>query len=437
MCRIAYIPKPKKVPEEKLAHLFHHLDKAMGGDGVGVAYVKGGHIYTFKGCNVSPAAAAHVARESEGAALFHTRRATTGPVCDHLCQPFGINGVAVVHNGIWRDWAGTAKELLIRGQMDGGYPINDSLAAANMAANLGRYSLEVIDSGVFVVMTPTSAHLHLRSGCFEWCGDEKIYASAFPNDWPTSKKMKGDTIATLATGGPKFEDGGFSKFKIPRIPGMVVYDPKTKAWATAWEEDDQDDGADKALEEVTYGSPEYFALISAAQKRGEGKEDNLTLEELEERLKDPSITDQEFDILYQRWMAKFSERNGPSDDDDGGFSKSKLPRILDRAHDSKADEEELTIEELEAKLDDTTLTKHEYNLIYQKWEAKLIEWHETRAADEDDGGGDYLSAGMLAELRLGDDDLGPEERRALHEELSADGELSHEELEALHDKYVS
>ena len=209
MCRIMYAPDPSMLAEKDYADLFSYLEKGMGGDGNGLATIINGRIALFKGVSLDVKVLARIASSTDGPVLFHTRRATTGGICDALCQPFMYNGTALVHNGIWRGWDGPAMELILQGTLDGNAPINDSLVAAALAANYGRYTLEAIDTGVFVVMTAEGAWLHLRSGTFKYCEEMGVYASDFPRSWPVPRSLGDDAIAFLGEDGPTFECGGW------------------------------------------------------------------------------------------------------------------------------------------------------------------------------------------------------------------------------------
>lgn len=221
MCRIAYIPRPGLVEEQDLIDLFSFLEKKQGGEGNGLALVwPDNTIEAAKGLDEKPEDLAMLANYAAGPALFHTRRATSGAVCNELCQPFVIDDVAVVHNGMWKDWDSVALELILQGKMDGNAPINDSLTAAVLASKFGRYALETIYMGVFVIMKPEGAWLHLRGGSFEYCPDLGIYASEFPNDWPKTRGIRHDSIAFLAEDGPDFECGGWKTYSY--TPGAVV-----------------------------------------------------------------------------------------------------------------------------------------------------------------------------------------------------------------------
>lgn len=242
MCRIVYMPMPGLVEEQDLLDLFLYLETKQGGEGNGLAIVYQDEILAHKGISVEVDELAYQAANMGGPTLFHTRRATSGGVCDDLCQPFVIDNMAVAHNGMWRDWEDAALQLIMQDKMDGALPINDSLTAATLAARLGRYTLETIKLGVFVVMTTTGAWLHLRGGSFEFCEDLGIYASEFPKDWPKSRAIRADSIALLTEDGPDFEDGGWRTYasKTPRIPGVVMGGaPTRRKWNVAeqcWED---------------------------------------------------------------------------------------------------------------------------------------------------------------------------------------------------------
>lgn len=209
MCRIVYAPNPGLLEAKDFADLFSHLEGTMGGDGNGLAIINGNKPMLVKGVRMDVGILARIAASASNPVLFHTRRATTGAVCNTLCQPFVDNGTALVHNGIWRDWQSPAMELILQGDLDANGPINDSLAAAALVAKYGRYTLEAINSGVFVVMTTEGAWLHLRQGVFKYCEDLDVYASDFPKDWPTPRSFGNDAIAFLGEDGPIFECGGW------------------------------------------------------------------------------------------------------------------------------------------------------------------------------------------------------------------------------------
>jgi hypothetical protein len=200
-----------------------------------------GSIKVFKGVKLDVKILARIAAHAEGPVLFHTRRATTGGVCNALCQPFVDDGTALVHNGVWGGWANPAMELILQGSLDANAPINDSLAAATLVANYGRYTLEAINSGVFVVMTTEGAWLHLRQGTFKYCEEMGVYASDFPKKhWPTARSFGDDAIAYLGEDGPMFECGGWW------TPKTFLYTKGTKKHTVvhhkpAWEEDDDDE----------------------------------------------------------------------------------------------------------------------------------------------------------------------------------------------------
>lgn len=222
MCRIAYIPQPGLVEEDDLRDLFTYLEKKQGGDGNGLAltWPDSDDIDVIKGLDATTDELAAMATYSDGPALFHTRSATSGGVCDDLCQPFLINGIALAHNGVWSGWNNIAIQLILQDKMDGNEPINDSLTAAVMAAKFGRFALETLKVGVFIVMKPDGAWLHLRGGTFGFCPDLKIYASDLPPGWPELKPIASDSIAFLSADGPRFECGGWRTWK------KCVYYPK-------------------------------------------------------------------------------------------------------------------------------------------------------------------------------------------------------------------
>lgn len=249
MCRIAYVPHPALLEVGDFTDLFSYLEKSVGGHGNGLATVIDGSIKVFKGVRLDVKVLANIAAHAEGPVLFHTRRATTGGICNALCQPFVGNGTALVHNGIWRDWADPAMELILQGSLDANAPINDSLTAAVLVANYGRYTLEAINSGVFVVMTTKGAWLHLRQGTFKYCEELAIYASDFPKEgWPIAKSFGDDVVAYLGGDAPVFECGGwwtarrllYAKYAKGAPRPIVHHQP-------AWEEDD-DDELDKLAE---------------------------------------------------------------------------------------------------------------------------------------------------------------------------------------------
>jgi len=319
------MPEPGKCKYNDLADLFKHLDKAQGGDGMGLAWFNGKQIQETKGLNIDAELLAQLARGSDGPALFHTRRATCGPICDHLCQPFVIENTAVVHNGMWRDWADYAGGLALRGQLDAHRPINDSLIAAVLAATYGRYMLETIHSGVFVVMMPKATYLHLRGGSFEWCDDMGIYASDFPKGW-SSESIKNDSIATLHADRPEFEEGGFSKYTVHYSggwPPVKVWDPQVETYVdmpysnhdgrrwdpnkSRWEkkpttsDDTGEPSSDNKKEEsqqpdgVEYLSLENLRIL---------KYTSMSLQELEDIMSDPETPQSEYERIYQAWEDK-------------------------------------------------------------------------------------------------------------------------------------
>ena len=211
MCRIAYVPDTGTIDGRDLADLFSCLEHALGGDGNGLAFISDDTVHVAKSITLGTEFLADLAMQTSGPVLFHTRRATCGGVCDALCQPFVIDNKAFAHNGSWCGWNDVALELILRGDMDGSAPLNDSLTSAVIAAKHGRYTLETIKIGVFVIMTPGKTWLHLRGGQFRFCKSMGIYASEFPTDWPTSKPIGNDSIAMLSPDGPDFECGGYRK----------------------------------------------------------------------------------------------------------------------------------------------------------------------------------------------------------------------------------
>lgn len=198
------------------------MEKSQGGDGNGIAFLQDGTIRVAKGVQAKTDALALFASEIESPILFHTRRASSGPIVDSLCQPFMQGGIAITHNGHWGSWDEVARELIMAGHIDAHYPINDSLTAATAVAQYGRYFLETIHTGVFVIMTLNGTYLHLRGGSFEYLEDVG-YASEFPTSW-LSKTMKNDTIATLEPDGPEFEMGGWQLHRgVPLFGASVVH----------------------------------------------------------------------------------------------------------------------------------------------------------------------------------------------------------------------
>ena len=280
MCRIAYIPHPKELGAADLADFFAHLEKRQGGDGNGLAFTdRDGVIHAVKGVSFPTKLLAEIASKMDKPVLFHTRNGTIGGICNELCQPFVIDNMAFVHNGHWNGWDDAAMALLLSGDMDGHGPINDSLTAATLAIKRGRHSLEAIRTGVFVIMTPNEAWLHLRGGQFRFCEKLGVYASEFPNDWPASESIGDDAIARLLPDGPEFECGGYWKGRtvVYYYGGHYQQKAAKDDDNSEWEEDNQ--GAATKLEELTnhelkqlmdhpsLGEFEYGDIVGECQRR--------------------------------------------------------------------------------------------------------------------------------------------------------------------------
>jgi hypothetical protein len=296
MCRIAYIPDPKELGSDNMTDLFAYLEETQGGDGNGLAFKDSdGIIHAVKGVSMPTEFLAQVASKLDGPVLFHTRNATIGGTCNELCQPFVIDNIAFVHNGHWHGWGDVAMELLVNGDMDGHGPINDSLAAAALAIKHGRYSLEAIRTGVFVIMTPNEAWLHLRGGMFRFCESMGIYASDFPKDWPTSKSISDDAVARLLPDGPEFECGSYWK-----KPHTVVHYFGSRVQQKAADEDDSEKGiipGREADEEALAGWEEDEQEVATALE-------DLTNHELRQQMDHPSLRKFGYGELAQEWQRR-------------------------------------------------------------------------------------------------------------------------------------
>lgn len=264
MCRIAYIPSTEGLGIKVLSDLFAYLEKKQGGDGNGLAYYDDadGALCYVGGVEQSSAHLASLASVCVGPVLFHTRLASSGGVMDALCQPIIQDGVAFAHNGTWHGWPSVAQELIFAGKLNANYPINDSVTAAAMAIEYGRYSLETIKAGVFVLMEDGVAKLHLRTGVFRWSRELGIYASDFETG-VDSESIADNSIATLCPDGPEFECGGYYKASAVRtfLAGTNVhgssYHPDNVG--KRWNQDT------KVWEEVE-GEPEETTQESSAEE---------------------------------------------------------------------------------------------------------------------------------------------------------------------------
>ena len=105
MCRLAYIPAGTR-PAWLLAYL-HQLEDSLGGDGNGVAVGDA----CRKGRRVSLEAVLRFMEKHPGAALFHTRAASSGGISDALCHPFWTGRGWLAHNGHWVVGASAAEVL--------------------------------------------------------------------------------------------------------------------------------------------------------------------------------------------------------------------------------------------------------------------------------------------------------------------------------------
>ena len=148
MCRIAVIPNPRGQPE--LAEMLEALQASNGGDGNGVALIP--EMRVIKGVELSTAKIAKIVADRSDPAIFHTRLASVGAVCNHLCQPFRAGGIVLAHNGTSIGWREIALALFESGERMTP-PLSDSLTMTHAVRRWGMSALWLAGGGTWVVGT--------------------------------------------------------------------------------------------------------------------------------------------------------------------------------------------------------------------------------------------------------------------------------------------
>lgn len=196
MCRLFYAAGNSKLDKDATLALLDYLVAQNGGHGCGHAIASGHKILTCKkAVELEPSEQINeivkqVARGND--ALWHTRLASVGVICDRLCHPFHVNGTrfsgVVAHNGTW--WRGS--QIARRLDEMHGRDHSDSEVFARNIADLDRKTLDQFggwpDSGVwFVIGNDQHGKLVRRllhySGSIMRCTVTGIIASSFPSWW--------------------------------------------------------------------------------------------------------------------------------------------------------------------------------------------------------------------------------------------------------------
>ena len=172
MCRIAVIPNPRGQPE--LAEMLEALQASNGGDGNGVALIP--EMRVIKGVELSTANIAKIVADRSDPVIFHTRRASVGAVCNHLCQPFKAGDIVLAHNGTSTGWREIALALFESGERITP-PLSDSLTMAHAVRRWGRSALWLAGGGTWVVGTKDKIILVSHDGNFEIADDHSLFAS--------------------------------------------------------------------------------------------------------------------------------------------------------------------------------------------------------------------------------------------------------------------
>jgi len=106
MCRLLYLPSKVRPKRVVLIEWLESLIASQGGDGNGLATLRGGVV---KGLSLDAEQCADLILASRGAALWHTRAVSSGIKSDDLCHPFDTGHGWLAHNGHWHQGAFAAK----------------------------------------------------------------------------------------------------------------------------------------------------------------------------------------------------------------------------------------------------------------------------------------------------------------------------------------
>jgi len=162
MCRMAWIEHPSQWEPQTLLSQLTYLNEVGGGKdkGSGVGWIdkETDEAKTIKEVEFKPSDALQVmiekTDEAKSGFLYHSRIPSVGPVCDELCMPFNINNSLFCYNGTWTDWMDAYYALLGRGLTPPPPSrVSDALVAALLIEEIGLQYLELVDSGVVLLMT--------------------------------------------------------------------------------------------------------------------------------------------------------------------------------------------------------------------------------------------------------------------------------------------
>jgi len=213
MCRLAYVPfSTEKEDVNLVGTLFQFLEVSFGGHGNGIGYFKENKPWLYKGAQLLTDTLADHMLDEGHSAIFHTRLASMGSICDANCHPFAYNGVLTAHNGHWSDAKEMAQMLIHADKFSKTnlLDMTDSEVIACLVGNYGFGSADIVNTGVILSLYKDHAKVYVK-GDFEVIKTPEgrwLYASEFPRkiieDWKVDYYMKfqRDSIAKLTDEGP-------------------------------------------------------------------------------------------------------------------------------------------------------------------------------------------------------------------------------------------
>lgn len=249
MCRLAYVPFETQAEDKSVvATLFEFLELSFGGHGNGIGYFSDMKPFIHKGSKLSTVELADFMVDNGTSAIFHTRLASMGSICDANCHPFSYNGVLTAHNGHWGDAREMARMLIHadKFQEKKMLDMTDSEVIACLVGNYGFGSTSIVDTGVILSLYHDHAKVFVK-GDFEYIKTPQgryFYASEFPRkiidgmDVEEYWMFGRGSIAKLTMDGPILTTGKLTKTVPSAWPtynrGVSIYGYDYDRFGTEW-----------------------------------------------------------------------------------------------------------------------------------------------------------------------------------------------------------
>lgn len=234
MCRIAAVLTPQD--PDVLASMFGRLEDSFGGHGNGIAYMAGGRVTIRKGIALAPETLGALAAVHTPA-IYHTRQASSGDITDAHCHPFAAGpGRALAHNGHWTGYHDVALTLLGRVPLRRLVGASDTMIAAELVALHGPRALDLVGSGVWLLLDSKGVTLRFYDGDFALWRDPDgawQYASEVVGDVaPGFRPLRpdGPAVVRLTAAGPVIVSGEFTSRPKP------VRTTYGRTWASDFDE---------------------------------------------------------------------------------------------------------------------------------------------------------------------------------------------------------